>query len=154
MLERVKRKWAAFRALPRNHRRVLLASAAWLPLFWLALHTLGLARLQRLLGADVGEPATGQVPVDVRQIDRMVGIAARHSLAPVTCLTRSLLLDWLLRRQGLASQLRIGVRVIDGALEAHAWVELQGLPVNDQSDVAQRFAPFGQHIPSTSFDRP
>ena len=57
------------------------------------------------------------------------------------CLTRSLCLRWLLGRRGLPAQLRLGVaREADGLL-AHAWVELQGQPVGEETQEVNRFAP-------------
>ena len=72
----------------------------------------------------------------------MVGIASNHGLIRASCLTRSLLIGWLLRRQGVASELRIGVRMINGSLDAHAWLENNGLPINDAPGDVANFAPF------------
>ena len=81
----------------------------------------------------------------------MVNIAGRYAPGPATCLTRSLFLSWLLRGWGVSCELRIGVRLNDGALEAHAWVEHLGMPINDADDIALRFAPFDGLIPFSSF---
>jgi len=62
---------------------------------------------------------------------RLVGGAASVSPLPTTCLSRSLTLWWILRRQGIASELRIGVSKDDGEFAAHAWVELDGIPINN-----------------------
>ena len=72
----------------------------------------------------------------------MVQVAARHSPFHLLCLPRSLALWWLLRRQGIGSDLRIGVTPKESRLEAHAWVEFMGVALNDQDDVHERFAPF------------
>jgi hypothetical protein len=69
----------------------------------------------------------------------LIRIAGRHLPANATCLRQSLLLWWILRRQGLAAQVCIGVSTGDG-FAAHAWVEIDGQPVNDVADVAERFA--------------
>ena len=57
-----------------------------------------------------------------------------------------MLLWWLLRRRGMESELRIGVRKKAEVLEAHAWVEYQGCVLNDRSDVDQHFSPFAGAI--------
>jgi len=72
----------------------------------------------------------------------MVRIAAEHGFLRVNCLERSLTLWWLLGRRGIESQLRIGVRTASGQFEAHAWVERDGIALNDSNDVGQRFSPF------------
>ena len=66
---------------------------------------------------------------------RLASIAGRHSLIEVTCLRQSLLVFWLLRRRGLNAEIKLGVRKQDGTLDAHAWVELDGLALA-QPDLA------------------
>jgi len=60
----------------------------------------------------------------------------------------------MLRRRGVASQLRIGVRINQGILDAHAWVEYAGTPVNDREDVGEQFSPFAEILPVTAFHAP
>lgn len=54
----------------------------------------------------------------------ITAIAARHGLYKANCLHQSLALCWLLRRQNLPAQLRIGVLPKTQPFQAHAWVEL------------------------------
>ena len=87
-------------------------------------------------------------PQDAGRVDalvRVVASAANHHVKAVTCLERSLVLQWLLRRQGCPAELRIGVRPDIAGLDAHAWVEIDGEPVNDRRDIAQAFAPLVAH---------
>jgi len=72
----------------------------------------------------------------------MVAIAARYAPCPVTCLTRSLLLQWILLGIGVQSQLRLGVALDGSELRGHAWVEVKGFPINDASDIEARYAAF------------
>ena len=135
-----------------------LALAAWekwllvqltllLPLVGLSLRVLGFKRTSRLLDG-TGRLAAGgrEVNVDAwawaERIGRLVNIAARRGPYKATCLGKSLALWWLLRRRGVAAELRIGVRLNEGVLDAHAWVEHAGVPINEQPDVAEEFAPF------------
>ena len=69
----------------------------------------------------------------------LVNTAAWRGLYDATCLRRSLVLWWLLRRRGIDSALRIGVRMEDGEFMSHAWVEWQDTVLNDTPDVGQRF---------------
>ena len=137
-------------------QRTLLTAWLWLPFFWLGLRVLGLPRLQALLQS---QPLAAQfAPVlmlpEIQALGKTVNIAARHSLFPATCLTRSLLLGWLLRRRCVTSELRIGVRLTQGVLDAHAWVECEGVPVNDSPNVSTQFASFGDLIPFEAFKAP
>ena len=143
-----------FHNLNAMQKRTLMAAWLWLPLFWLGLRVLGLPRFQAwLLKAPVRSALSLTLPV-VRALGDAVNIAARHTPFPVTCLTRSILLGWLLHRRGVASDLRIGVLLTQGMLEAHAWVECEGVPVNDSPDVNAQFASFGDLIPLKAFQAP
>lgn len=54
------------------------------------------------------------------------------------CLTQSLVLFRILRRRGLAAELRIGVRRVGDNLNAHAWVEYDGHVLLD-GEIADEF---------------
>lgn len=49
---------------------------------------------------------------------------------------------YLLRRQGIRSKLRIGVSKRDGEFEAHAWIELSGSALGEETGIPQNFVPF------------
>lgn len=77
---------------------------------------------------------------------RLVKRAIFYSPIKGKCLSQSLVLWHLLVRQGIQSDLRIGVYKKDDQLpftpdnfEAHAWVEYQGEVLNDAPDVHERF---------------
>jgi hypothetical protein len=151
MLRRLRQDWHRFTALPRSHKRVLIEASSCLPFFWLGVHLLGLARLQSLLRRPV---AAACLPAsEIQAVSDLVNLAARRSPLPATCLTRSLLLAWLLRRRGVRAELRIGVRIANNGLEAHAWVEFEGRPINDKADIAKDFAPFERLHAVAHFDR-
>lgn len=132
------RKWLA---LTGTERRLLFTCAAWLALFWLGLRGWGLARFQARLNR---APIPDREPLTQREIvalGDLVNTAARYAPVPSSCLSRSLLLGWLLRRRGTASQMRIGARLVDGKLLAHAWIECDGVAINESADVAHVFRP-------------
>jgi hypothetical protein len=142
-----------FRALSWPDRRVLVLAALLLPLVWAAVRVLGFARVHARLGT-AGAPDAPSPVADPVRIGYLVNAAAGLPLVPATCLTRSLLLNWLLRRRGVRSELRIGVRMEGSALDAHAWVECEGRPVNDAPDVGRRFAAFDGPLHPRSFSSP
>ena len=139
-----------FLALDAESRRLLLTALVVLPFVTLGLRLAGLRRCQRWLARRTGgSDARGMTGDEQRRIQRtvqMARLAARHALGAPTCLTQSLVCWWLLRGQGIDSDLRIGTRKENGQFEAHAWVEYQGLVLNDRSDVQQRFTPFAEAI--------
>ena len=72
----------------------------------------------------------------------IVQLASRFNFFWASCLRRSLVLWFLLRRQGIESQLRIGVKREEGQFAAHAWVEWNNIPLNDSVTVRQEFTMF------------
>lgn len=135
--------------MSRVDQRTLLASIVWMPLFSLGLRALGLARCHVWIKRTKLSKAA-MTPQEIETCGRLVNLAASRSPFRASCLTRSMFLEWLLRRRGVESQLRIGVSLDGGALDAHAWVEIAGVPVNDRLDIAQQFAPFGSLAPAES----
>ena len=125
-------------------------------MFWVGLRLAGLRRLHAWAHRQ-GRMAPGGTTLemaDVKALGRLVNIAARYPPLPRACLTRSLLLVWLLRRHGVDAQVRIGVRLVRGALDAHAWAEWQGEPVNDKRDIGEEFASMGELVPLEAFHAP
>ena len=74
-----------------------------------------------------------------KRLEWLVGVAGRH-VVPVPCLTRAIALARILGERGVKADVRLGVRRIDGRLDAHAWVELDGRPVNDDEAHVRRYA--------------
>ena len=150
----ITQKASRFRALSWPERRILFAALLLLPLFAIGLRSLGFAQFQARLDRPPRKATTAASVPDPTAIGRLVNAAARHSPGTITCLTRSMLLRWLLGRRGIASELRIGVRIVEGKLDAHAWVEHAGAPINDTPDVASRYAAFGEAISLEAFSAP
>jgi transglutaminase superfamily protein len=142
------RRLTRFLQLDRADRWILIQSVLLLPLVAVLLRMIGLARcwalLQRAGGKQTGAFAADDPARTSQQARtvRMVDIAARHLPWQPSCLPRSLVLWFLLRRQGVPAELRIGVRKSDRQLEAHAWVEVDQRVVNDTPDIAAEYPPF------------
>ena len=143
------------RKLSSEEQGLLIRSVLLLPLLHLALLSLGYYRLRRILERSL--PLDGVEPFAsksnrlsrAREIARIVAIAAEHGVYKATCLRRSLLLWWFLRKAGIPSKIRFGVRKWDGTLEAHAWVECHGVVVNDSPAVQDNYEPLEGGFPST-----
>lgn len=142
-----------FLELPLEDKGLLLRALYLLPIAWVSLGLTGLVATHRWMGRAVrGKPRT-TAPGVMQRSAQMVALAGRHSLGRSTCLTRSLVLIRLLKQRGFDSQLRIGVRITNGALDAHAWVEHDGVPVNDRRGIGEEFAAFAEAIPLDAFGR-
>jgi hypothetical protein len=144
------RWWRSLQAAWRlswGERWLLLQAWVSLPPIGVALRVFGLRRLWAALGVgDRGRAGAGpdgaQALGRARDTARLVQHAARFSPFRATCLTRSLVLWWLLGRQGIPSDLRIGVAKEATRFQAHAWVEYRGVVLNDGDDVGHRFSAF------------
>ncbi|MEZ4728989.1 MAG: lasso peptide biosynthesis B2 protein [Caldilineaceae bacterium] len=82
----------------------------------------------------------------IRRTRLLLQLAIRYAPHRGNCLSRSLTLWWLLQRQGIDSDLRIGVRQLYGLFQAHAWIEYAGQPLNESPQVRHRYATFAQPI--------
>jgi hypothetical protein len=83
---------------------------------------------------------------------RLVNSADRHGLSHPSCLAKSLTLWWLLGRQGIESQLRIGIRKQQEKFEAHAWVERDGAALNEPEERHRHYAAFDGSLSSFPSD--
>ncbi len=86
-------------------------------------------------------------PEDVgraRRYARWIEIASRHHVVRTDCLHRALVLNSWLRAEGLPSVVRIGVRKEESSLQAHAWVELDHIVVDDAFAAVAAFAPLNR----------
>ena len=147
MWERLRR----FSALERRARGIFLRAAALLPLISLSLRLRGFRKtqsfFQRFLSAPNNE-ADSLVSDRADLTVSMVRAAVRHSVGHPTCLEESLALWWLLARQGIATELRIGVRKHSEKFEAHAWVERAGTALNEPESLHKHYAAFDAALSS------
>jgi len=143
-------RFARLRGLSREERGLLACALVLLPLTALGLRLTGLRRVQRALermsplsrrGGTHGDPA-----IHAMQSARMVFAAARHGPYRATCLPTALALQSLLRRRGIHTDLRLGVRKDRGRFEAHAWLEHRGIALIDSVDVGEYFSAFAEPI--------
>jgi len=120
-----------------------------LPLLSMSLRARGFgptqATLQKLLPA-ANQKTRVSPAAGAALTARMVRAAVHHGVGSPSCLEESLALWWLLGRQGLASQLRIGIRKESAKFEAHAWVEFEGAALNEPEARHHHYAAFERDI--------
>ena len=119
---------------------VLVQAAALLPAVRLALNFVTVARLQALGGLRAATP--GNAELTAQTMAHLVRIAGDHGLCHAKCLEQSLVLRWLLQRKGIDARMFFGARKEDSEMQAHAWVEVDGVAVNEGDDLHERFSPF------------
>jgi hypothetical protein len=119
---------------------ILAQAAALLPVVRVACRFVTIAHLQRLAGR-LGRPSytTGLPP---EAVARLVRIAGERSLFRARCLERSLVLRWILCREGIDAIIIFGARKQNNEMQAHAWVEVHGVSLDEENDMNQQFSPF------------
>lgn len=105
-----------------------------------SLRAFGLRRtvraMRRLAGTRQGAVRPGLITDAAHAVATAAAFYPRRAL----CLEQSLVLYWALRRRGVEAQLRVGVQPFP--FTAHAWVEHNGHPINEQEDFVTQLAPF------------
>jgi hypothetical protein len=92
-----------------------------------------LERVRRDTSAAVDPSATAGVPSaqpEYQRLLRFVAVAYEILPFPPTCLRQSLVLYGLLERRGLPSRFCLGVAKSGAALDAHAWIDCDGVPLD------------------------
>lgn len=134
----------AFLNLQGHERRVVLTSAVTLLSTWIGLRLFGFPRWQKVL-YQFSNKSQSPNPLPMEETRRLAGLAtatAHRFFLPTNCLEQSLVIWFLLRRRGGAPVLRFGGRKAGDQFEAHAWVESEGVVLNDEGSVRQDFVPF------------
>jgi hypothetical protein len=134
--------------------RFTIAEALVIPIcislgFWV----LGVPRTQALLRrwARGGKTETlaADLQLEIRNARRAQRIVRQATGLARNCLVRSLTLWTILLRRGLSTDLRVGFRKSDGQIEGHAWVEHDGVPINEDAGTIGTYVPYAQPV---SFD--
>jgi Transglutaminase-like superfamily len=93
--------------------------------------------------ADEGLPEmVNRLPPET--LARLVRVAAEHVPFRARCLEQSLVLRWLLLRRGAAARIILGARKADEGMQAHAWVEVDGVTLSQDHGVYRDFAPLDE----------
>jgi hypothetical protein len=139
------RALAGWRALNGQQKRQLVVLAMVLPAIGALIRVAGFQRAAKACSRLVGQaPLRPLAPGDLAQAEayaQLAAIAGRRGPVTTTCLRQALAVRTWLRRRGLDAQLRIGVKKNGEALDAHAWVELEGTPLAQNNLTHAPFPP-------------
>lgn len=110
----------------------------------IAVRIMSLPQLTRVLVSISTCPASSALPFPHRrctaaQLITLTEKVVRTLHSKNCCLTRSLLIFWLLKIRHEPAQLLIGASTHTATFESHAWVMHNGEVVVDTPDLAQRF---------------
>ena len=134
--------------LPSREAWLLVQAAVLLPIVHLALHFISVSSLKDFASGAIHDPRSTQLRPQATA--RLVRVAARRGLYRSKCLDQSLVLLWLLRQQGIDARIVFGARKEDGHLQAHAWVEVDGVTIGEDDGVNHRFTPLEELTQSSN----
>jgi hypothetical protein len=135
------RKVGKFLTLPWSEKILFVGTVFTLPLIEIGLRLFGFKRLEALIGKLVPKRAIKD-GLSPEMISRIVGWAATNGFFRASCLRRSLMLWWLMKRRGFECEIKIGGMKDTDGFKAHAWVEWQGAVINDP--VSDQYTVFNQ----------
>ena len=131
------------RRLSGSEKRLLAQALVLLPLTRGAVYLLGIKHWQRFLSRLATTSNSNHDPEQrAHVIARMVKIAAERRIINANCLQQTLVLWFLLRRNGIDGVICFGTRKQEGEAQAHAWVESFGNVLNEDQEVGRHFSPF------------
>jgi hypothetical protein len=97
------------------------------------------ARARRLAARAPGTDSGASAGDLAERTAHRVAVAGAFFPGRAVCLEQSLALYVLLRRRGVPAELRLGVT--PSPFHAHAWVEVDGAPVNEDAETVAKFLP-------------
>jgi hypothetical protein len=138
-------RFQRYRALDPEARKTFGRAVALLPLIALSLRIRGFKKTKETLQKKLslkssGEAAKERVAEVVQRTCRVMRAGCCYGIVRPTCLVESLALWYLLQKQDVPACLRIGVRKISEQFEAHAWVEYEGVALNQSEEVHEHYA--------------
>ena len=151
--------WDGFWRLSGFERGVALEAGVALTASWVGLRLAGFRRWKAALDG-LAHPVTParvseQEQLDAaREIARVQQSVARHLFFRPNCLEQSLTLLWLLQTRGIAAELRVGARKVEGRFEAHAWVERKGVVLSEAGENHLHFVRFDGPLGSMETQTP
>ena len=121
------RRWLS---LTREEQRLLISAVAYLTAAIVGVRVAGIRRMLKWADRPTASgPAQKKVAerADYAELVQAMERAGR-SVPGAGCLPQSLALARILRRRGVAADVRIGAKTA-GGFHAHAWVEVGGIPL-------------------------
>ncbi|MBN2145761.1 MAG: lasso peptide biosynthesis B2 protein [Anaerolineales bacterium] len=131
-------------ALSLREWGIFLEAWIFLLLVDLGLRLINYRRLKARLDMGQQNPGRrklkGDALLTIKRLDEQVNRAARNHLYPMTCLRRSLVLQRMLAKRGIPTELHFGVRKQADGLVAHAWLEFEGQPIGQPETLTEQYA--------------
>lgn len=125
---------------PESLRLNRLKIQLMIPLVSISIKLLGIKRTCHLM-AYFGKPKSAGLEDSLSNVKCLLK-ALRQGVEQTfwkgNCLSRSLVLYWMLKRRGISAEFYIGVKT-QPEFKAHAWVEHKGAPLNIRKKMRDRY---------------
>jgi len=122
----------------QTHFGRVIEALCLLILFDALASTTNFGRIQRWVRSVTRREEPQEPVVAVEDIAAAVNVACTYYPKTVACLQRSSAIARMLRRRGIPAAIVIGVQLLPFA--SHAWVEVDGVVVNDKARVKEAYA--------------
>jgi hypothetical protein len=155
--------WKAFqryRALDPEARAIFRRAVLLSTRIAISLRLRGFKRTKDALHAELPFASSQQFLPDrgvkdrVEKTCRMVKASTHYGIVRSSCLVESLTLWSMLQEQSILTTLRIGVRRGSQNFEAHAWVEYEGVALNQSEEPHQHYAAFDEAFSGLPGEKP
>jgi hypothetical protein len=115
-----------FLGFPLGEKRLLLSLPALLAVARLGIRSASVPSVRQTILRMAPKSA-----ITPERLAELINVAAQRLPGFTPCLPRAIVLEALLRSSGRVAELRVGVATLKAGLppEAHAWVEVDGVPV-------------------------
>lgn len=139
---------------PHNHSMLSPGNLVWLGFLWLSVQIVAvnlfifgmkpataiarfLSHFTIFLKPTLGLHTDSQ---HVHTCVRSVAAVANRSILPATCLPRAITAKSMLKAIGIDVDICIGVGRDEEGFSAHAWIELDSMPISESPDLSVRFS--------------
>lgn len=118
----------------KRYRRSVYKNRLLVMMIEAGLLTVGLKKTEAFLNRFLSAAAPPDADAAFITLDRYATVFNEikgQSFLKGRCLSRSLAMQYALRRHGISTDLRIGINIEKGLFDAHAWLEREGIVLND-----------------------
>ncbi len=88
-------------------------------------------RILSIFKRNRAEPAPKDVVIIIDTYFTIINQISKMSDLKGRCLSQSLVMQLLLNNRGVVSEIKFGMKQSSGKLDVHAWLEIDGKPLND-----------------------
>ncbi len=143
-----------FRGLDYSDKLYFLGLVLLVPIIKFCLHFFGFSRVASFFKHSTRAGLESEAACEkIKKYEDLLVFFYKFFPLKNMCLPVSLVFWWLLKREGVETDLHLGARKNNNETKfhAHAWIEYRGVPLKADKDVREKYAVFNESI-LTRFD--